>query len=273
MDIEPYITNTIIKLGLSNKPICLHSSLRSFGWIDGGATTIIKCFLDMGCTLLVPTFSYDFGVLPPENLRPPRNGCGDYSWLVSEKSSTEIFAKDSNEIAQDMGVIPKTILHMKERIRGNHPLNSFTAIGPLAEELISEQHPANVYGPLKKLAELSGSVILMGVGLERLTLLHLAEELAGRNLFRRWAKASDGSTLLVEVGGCSEGFHKFEDMTSDITTNVKVAKSTWKVFDVKALLNIAQQAIKENPRITHCDDADCDRCNDAVQGGPIVRRG
>src|SRR5690606_34212038 len=136
-------------------------------------------------------------------------------WHVSGKSSTEIFTTDSNEIAQGIRVITMTLLHMKERNRGDHPLNSFTAISPLAEELISEQHPANVYGPLKKLAELNGIVILMGVGLERLTLLHLPEELAGRNLFRRWARASDGSTILVEVGGCSEGFHKLEEFTSD----------------------------------------------------------
>ena len=56
----------------------------------------------------------------------------------------------------------------------------------------------------------------MGVDLERLTLLHLAEEMAGRQLFRRWAKDSNGSTIMVEVGGCSEGFHKFNQIVSDI---------------------------------------------------------
>ena len=48
-----------------------------------------------------------------------------------------------------MGVIPKTILNMKDRIRVNHPLNSFAAIGTLAEESISEQHPTNVMDHLR----------------------------------------------------------------------------------------------------------------------------
>ncbi|MFA9456622.1 helix-turn-helix domain-containing protein [Halalkalibacter sp. AB-rgal2] len=54
------VTDTLRKVGLSNKPICLHSSLRSFGWVEGRAETIIKGFLDLGCTMLVPEFSYDF---------------------------------------------------------------------------------------------------------------------------------------------------------------------------------------------------------------------
>ncbi|GAE30231.1 AAC(3) family N-acetyltransferase [Halalkalibacter hemicellulosilyticus] len=264
------ITDTLHKLGLSNKPVCLHSSLRSFGWVEGGAKAIIKGFLDLGCTILVPTFSYDFSVVPPENLRPARNGCGDYSWCMNEESNDKIYTCETNQVDTDMGAIPKSILTMKGRKRGNHPLNSFASIGPLAKELISEQSPTNVYGPLKKLVELNGSVILMGVGLERLTLLHLAEEMAGRQLFRRWAKDTNGSTILVEVGGCSEGFHKLDQLVSGMTKNVTVDKSFWRIFNTKSILDVTQLAIKENPLITHCGNFDCERCNDAVQGGPIL---
>ncbi len=94
--------------------------------------------------------------------------------------------------------------------------------------------------PLKAIAELGGYVVLMGVNFNRLTLIHLAEQMAGRNLFRRWAKDSKGVT--IEVGGCSEGFIK----------------------------EISENAIRNNPLITHCGDSRCDRCNDAVKGGPIL---
>ena len=101
-------------------------------------------------------------------------------------------------------------------------------------------------------------------------MLHLAEEMAGRQLFRRWAKDSNGSTIMVEVGGCSEGFHKFNQIVSDIAKNVTVGKSSWRIFEVNPLIDVAQKAIKENQRITHCDDSDCGRCNDSAQGGPIL---
>jgi hypothetical protein len=29
-------------------------------------------------------------------------------------------------------------------------------------------------------------------------------------------------------------------------------------------------AITESPRITHCADSECERCRDAVLGGPLV---
>ena len=57
----------IRELGLSERPVCVHSSLRSFGKVDGGAATVVEAFVDEGCTLLVPTFSaMIFSIAPPE---------------------------------------------------------------------------------------------------------------------------------------------------------------------------------------------------------------
>ncbi len=39
-----------------------------------------------------------------------------------------------------MGAIPKAIRNMQERKRGLHQLNSFNAIGPLAEEHYTARH-------------------------------------------------------------------------------------------------------------------------------------
>jgi hypothetical protein len=44
--------------------------LKSFAdEIEGGAETIINAFLENSCTLIVPTFSYEFLIEPPENLQ------------------------------------------------------------------------------------------------------------------------------------------------------------------------------------------------------------
>jgi len=169
-----------------------------------------------------------------------------------------------------MGAIPAAVLAMPGRVRGRHPLDSFAAIGPRAAELVSGQTASNVYAPLKALARVDGFVLLMGVGLERLTLLHLAEESAGRVLFRRWANDPEGRPSAVEVGGCSEGFGRLEPHLRPIVRKVKVGQSLWTLLPAAQAVSLAADAIRSDPSITHCGDAACERCRDAVAGGPIL---
>ena len=61
-------------LGLAGQAVCVHSSLRSFGRVQGGAREVVDAFLRLGCTVVVPTFSYGFSVPPPPELRPSQNG-------------------------------------------------------------------------------------------------------------------------------------------------------------------------------------------------------
>lgn len=121
------ISNAITKLG---QPACIHSSLRSFGMVEGGAEAVIEGFLMRYCTILVPTFSSVFSVFPPLDQRPLRNGCGYYSWFNQrrERDTKQVYSPQSNEVDSEMGAIPRALLSMAERTRGNHPLNSFSSV-------------------------------------------------------------------------------------------------------------------------------------------------
>ena len=262
-------------LGLSGRPLCVHASLRSFGWVTGGAPTIIAGLLEAGCTLVVPTFSGDtFAVAPPPHQHLAQNGTspGYYETLQHTlPGAARIYTPDAPDIDRaDMGAIPAAVLAMPGRVRGNHPLCSFAAVGPLANELVAAQQPLQVFNPLRALAEAGGSVVLMGIGLTKLTLIHLAEQLAGRNLFRRWANGSDGQPMAVEVGGCSNGFGKFEPLLAPVMQSTVVGQSEWRVYPALETLKRLAQAIRTDPMMTHCGRADCDRCHDAVLGGPIL---
>ncbi len=265
------IIEAINQLNLDNKIVCIHSSLKSFGFVEGGAKTIINAFLDKGYTILVPSFTYDYALSPPVDDRPPRNG---YNYNVHYDDSSrkdKIFTVQSNDISKnDMGAIPYEILRMPERHRGYNPLNSFTAIGPRAAELVAGQSPIDVYAPLKKLYEMGGYIILMGVDLTRMTAIHYAEEMAGRNLFIRWANGLDGKPIRVCTGSCSGGFNKFEPMLNNIERRIMVGKSLWRLFPMKEAMDICASAIKKDQHITRCENQDCERCRDAVQGGPIL---
>ncbi len=264
------LTRAITGAGILGRPVCLHSSLSSFGWVDGGAGTVVDAFLECGVTLLVPTFSWEaFAVVPPPpDMRLPRNGT-DYSRMAA-KDSGRVFSTANDDIDRSMGAIPAALLGHPGRRRGDHPLCSFAAVGPEAARLTGGQTAIDVYAPLAVLAQSGGVVVLAGVGMDRMTLLHYAEEVAGRALFRRWARGVHGDIEMVTVGGCSGGFDRFAGLLEAVETRVRVGDSAWRVFPAQAAIRIAAAAIERDPTITSCGDPECERCADIVAGGPVI---
>jgi aminoglycoside 3-N-acetyltransferase len=261
------IRAAIRALDLAGAPLEVHSSLGSFGRVDGGAATVVDALLAEGCTVVVPTFTAPLYLVdPPEPMRRERNGW-DYAASADAGGAERVFTPDTNEVSESMGAIPAEVLARAERVRGSNQLCSFAALGPLADR-VREQRPLDVYAPLRILAAKGGWALLMGVDLRSLTLLHVAEEKSGRRLFRRWANGPDGLPMEVEVGSCSDGFLNFEPLLAPLLRETVVGKSRWQAYPMKETLAVAADAIKENPGITHCGDADCLRCRDAVAGGP-----
>ena len=83
--------------------VCVHSSLRSFGTVDGGAGTVVDA-AGAGCTLLVPTHSWVFATNHVKELRLRRNGW-DYSMNVAPPAYGGVFSTASNTIDRNMGAI------------------------------------------------------------------------------------------------------------------------------------------------------------------------
>jgi aminoglycoside 3-N-acetyltransferase len=261
------LVEAIQAIGLANSAVCLHSSLKSFGCLDGGADTLIGAFLDEGCTLVVPTFTYACEAAPPPDRQLSQNGL-DYSEPIAV-AGLERYDKNGTLISPDMGAVPARVLHLKGHVRSNHPLNSFSAIGPLADELIRTQSLLNVYGPLQAMYTHPATyMVLIGVDLTKATPIHFAEEKAGRRLFRRWAKLMDGTVHEVAVGSCSEGFNNLAPAVRELEINLMVGQSKWRVYPFRAFIDTVTRMIVRNPEITHCADVNCVRCNDAIKGGP-----
>lgn len=256
-------------LGLSNRPVCIHSSLRSFGWVEGGPGTVIEGLLAEGCTVMAPTFSFGTGAPPPPGRYIAQNAF-DYERFRNVPRG-EPFDPTGNDLnVEDMGAIPAAMLRMEGRVRGNHPFCSFTAVGPLAHELISGQAAMNVYAPLEVLTRMDGWVVLMGVELDRMTFIHYAEQKSGRNLFIRWAAGANDETIEVEIGGNSHAFPKLEPFLEPVKKETRVGESLWRAFPARESLEILVDTIVEHPEITHCGNPDCARCTAAVNGGPIM---
>jgi len=262
------IKEAIDLLRLPGKAVCIHASLRSF---EQPVYGLLKAFEEAGCTVLVPAFSDMYEAPPAEWLMPVQNGAGDYTWfLEKDYEDAGVYSPQSNLLSvEEMGRFPQMVLEHPARLRGGNFLNSFAALGPLAQTLVEKQTNQNVYAPLEELYELDGFILLMGVGLDCATAIHFAEQKAGRAPFVRWAKDAAGNTVPVRAGGCSDGFEKLAPLLSPYEKQVMVLGSLWRCYRARDLVDACVQAFRSNPVAAHCGNADCDRCNDAAKGGPV----
>lgn len=229
------------ELYLCNRPLCVHASFRSFGGVEGGPATVIDGLLAEGCTVIVPAWTLTFAESP------------DWVWHP-----------DNKDIDPGMGAIAAAVVQDPRSGRGHHPLCSFAAIGiDYGNYVGGYQLAFDPLNPLRRLICHQGFVILMGVGLNRMTLLHRAEQEAGRPLFRRKVKTTGlhgPREIEAKIPGCSLGFVKLEDTLAHLCREKKVGKSLWRVFPAKETLEVAVRAIQLNPAATHCNRF-CSRCN------------
>lgn len=254
-------------LAIAGRPVMVHTSMRSFGQrVDGGPDAVLDALLSRGCTVMVPAFTEpQFGVRPEPSMRPARNGA-DHN--EGEASGKAVYTADCGQINPGMGAVPARLIARPGARRGGHPLNSFAALGPAAADLIDGQSPVDVYAPIRALAALGGHVLLIGVGLNRMTALHLAEQRSGRRLFVRWARRPGGGIAAVEVGSCSEGFPRLEPHLREHVRTTKVARALWRAYPAREAVHTASMVMAADPGVTRCSDS-CVRCRDSIDGGPI----
>src|SRR5215211_2162691 len=183
------VERAVRRLGLAGRPIEIDASLRSFGELEDGPATIVEGVLAAGSTVLAATMAPDlFGLPPPPHDRPTRNGI-DYatqpamSEHTSATGSDRVYESSCTDVSAWLGAFSAHVAARPDRLRCKYASGEFAAVGPLAERLIGAETEADVFGPLRALVEQNGAVALMGVGLTRMTLLHLAEVEAGRRPF------------------------------------------------------------------------------------------
>ncbi len=227
--------------------LLVHSSMRSLGFVREGMDAVIHLMVDLLTrqgTLVMPTFTFslmDWG-MPPFDMMMTKSRVG---------SLTEAFRK------QD-GVF-----------RSAHPTHSFAAWGAEADYVIgaeSNHAPLGKGSPLDRFRELDGKILLIGVGQNRNSTVHLAESLAEVPYLNvpfsetldydtAWSVTARSTApeyhAIFEMPGSSEGFSVLDELLIQmgVVTSVTIGNASCQIMESQKLCDTVVRLLKEDPAL------------------------
>jgi len=141
----------------SGDVLAVHSSIKSMGFVDGGAKCVIdalKAVIGKEGTLMFPTFTY-------------RTSYGDSSFSNLDTPSC-------------VGYISEVFRKSDGVIRTNHPTHSVALWGKHQKELAAgvelDYTPMGIHSPYRKLRAFGGKILLLGCSLAHNSFMHALEE-------------------------------------------------------------------------------------------------
>lgn len=239
------IVSGLRALGLDEGAMMLvHSSLSSFGHVEGGADTVIAALLDtvgVAGTVLVPTLTGS-ELLNAQN--PP----------VFDPDMTPCWT----------GRIPETFRQHPRALRSLHPTHSVAAIGARAQELLAGHEysitPCGPDSPYGRLAAGGGYILLLGVTHSANTTLHHVEELVGARYHMQPGLVAarvivDGQPqtihLMLHRYGATRNFGRLEPVYREqgIQRDGRIGRAHVRLLDARRLVEVTRQALLQDPAI------------------------
>lgn len=184
------------KLGLhEGDNVIVHTSLSSLGFVCGGPQIVIEALLETvkeSGTIMMPTQSW-------KNLDPEAGVHWEEpkEWWQMIRDNWPAYDKDITP-TNTMGAVAEMFRKWPGAIRSDHPARSFAAKGKNAEYLIKDHDLCDIFGeesPIGKLYALDGKVLLLGVGYDKNTSIHLADVRAD---YPQKRYANESSAMMVD---------------------------------------------------------------------------
>jgi aminoglycoside 3-N-acetyltransferase len=230
----------------SGDSIIVHSSLKSMGWIAGGAQAVVEALMETvtrNGTIVMPAQSGDnsepsYWMLPPV----------PEAWHEPIRQSIPAYDPNLTPL-REMGKIADCFHRHPETIRSPHPAHSFMAWGLHADDWMSEHPLDDSFGtssPLGKMCGAGVKVVMIGVSYESCTALHLSEYQApgltvspqgaaiiqdGERIWATFDMADVDSDVFPELGTA------FEEMNPGIVLDGKLGQAHCKVVPMTSLVD------------------------------------
>ena len=227
------IVNDLKKILNPGDHLILHSSLKSIGYVDGGAKTVIEAISDAITptgTLAVPTYSMKGTMYQT---------CQDKDYIFDPRSS------DTR-----LGLIPAAFLTLPGIYRSIHPTHSVSAIGKEAKFITEAHHLAeSTFGndsPWARLMKLDGKVLCIGMKMGRNTFSHVLEDrmlddfpLPVRMKKTYFLKCKDWEGRLIEVP-VNPLDPKYAKVRIDQQDRKDLRDYFWKEFIISNVINVGR---------------------------------
>jgi aminoglycoside 3-N-acetyltransferase len=166
------------RLGVrAGQTLLVHASLRSLGWVSGGADTVVSALrqaIGPGGNIVVPASTETNSLTS----RKHRERVAGMTVEQAKRYREKMPAFDRATTKSGAGAIAEAVRKSPGAFRSDHPQSSFAAIGPEAEYLMADHRLSSHLGensPLLKLYKVDARVLMIGVGYQSCTAFHLAE--------------------------------------------------------------------------------------------------
>ena len=250
------IAEDLARLGLAaGDAVFFHSSLRSLGWVEGGAEAVVDAFLDVvgpDGLVIVPTLTFCF---------------------VGHASGATF---DPRETPSQVGAISDALWRRPNAYRSAHPTHGIAAIGRRAEELVRGHEKTSTFGkdgPYRRYVDWGSKIFFLGVGVRSNTTLHAIEDWLDMPYLpveQAKVKGADGRPRVVEVTRSPSGHRDFYSRDSKVERvlsaagivrrgQVGAADTLW--MPSQEMVEVVVKGIYEEPTLLLCDDEGCGFCS------------
>lgn len=249
------LTRQLLALGVAPGGVLLvHTSFHAVRPVQGGPVGLIEALraaLGPDGTLVIP------------------------SWTGDDDTP---FDASSTPAADDLGVVADTFWRLPGVLRSDHA-QAFAAAGPQAARIVADPLPLPPHipdSPVGRVHELDGQVLLLGVGHDADTTVHLAELLAGvpYRLPKHCTVLRDGRPMrldYLENDHCCARFGLADEWLRErgLQREGPVGHARARLARSRDIVAVALERLAQDPLVfLHPTSAGCAECDQARRSVP-----